>query len=195
MGKISYATAFEKNAIIKNIPLIFEGRKLPKGMSAKVVLVRVQYDKIIKQFEEDCQQVLKGLKKDGFDERAQKYQRFDEILSRKKAYDNWDLELKNEEGKEIEKPEMPTDEELKELEEGKEGRDEFENEQKELVFEYGKAREEKAKELVLFEEKKFSLDELDAIIELIGIDGEITINDRKVSKEMFLDVIGSMFTE
>lgn len=195
MSKISYAEAFEKNAIIKNLPLIYDGKKLPKGMSAKVVLVRVQYEKYVKEYEDLMQEVLKQLKKEGYDERAQAISKMEEVFHLKEAFEKWKPGQKDEEGNEINKPEKPSDEDLKDAEKTAETKDEFQKEHEELVAEYTKAREAKSKELVELTERKFTPEELDSIIEMLGIDGDMKIDDKTIKKEMFIDVIGSLFTE
>lgn len=195
MSKISYSEAFEKNAIIKNLPLMYDGKKLPKGMSAKVVLVRVQYEKYVKEYEDLMQEVLKQLKKEGYDERAQAINKMEEVLSLKEAFEKWKPGQKDDEGNEIKKPEKPSDEDLQQAEKTAETKDEFKKEHEELVAEYTKAREAKSKELIELNERKFTPEELDYIIEMIGIDGDLQIEGRSVKKEVFIDVIGSLFTE
>ena len=69
---MKYAEIFNKAAIVRNIPLICEGRELPSGMNAIVVLTRVQYDKHMHAFEEEMKDVLESLKKEGFDERSER---------------------------------------------------------------------------------------------------------------------------
>ena len=196
MCKMTYNQIFEKSAIIKNIPIMFEGRKLPKGMSAKVVMVRVQYDKHIDNFNKEMEEVVKGLKPEGFDERSQKFQKMNDIDNRKAAFENWKKGDLDAEGKPVEKPVMPSDEELKEADETRKGKEEFEKELLELNEEYASAQREKMSEEVEFSERLFTMEELSDLIEMLGEEeGTMKINDRDVPKQVFLNLIASRFTE
>lgn len=71
---MDYNKIFQRNNVLVNIPLSNEGRKLPGKTAATVMLLRVAYGNKVQEFEKDLQEVLKGLKKEGFDERLQKYE-------------------------------------------------------------------------------------------------------------------------
>lgn len=70
---MNYNRVFQVNNVLVNIPLSMEGRKLPGKTAASVMLLRVAYGKKVNEFETDMQEVVKGLKKEGFDERARRY--------------------------------------------------------------------------------------------------------------------------
>lgn len=190
-----YAEIFNKANIVKNIPLVCQGRELPTGMNAVVVLTRVQYDKPMREFNEAMESVLKGLKKEGFDERNEKQNRLKEIDSRVEAVKNWKKGDKDKDGKPVDKPEMPTEEELKEVEEIRKDKEAYEVELKDLDAECGKAHLEKMKEDAGFKERKFSADQFEAVIKLIGVEGEIEVNGNQVPKSEFINVIGTLFVE
>ena len=122
---MKYAEIFNKAAIVRNIPLICEGRELPSGMNAIVVLTRVQYDKHMHAFEEEMKDVLESLKKEGFDERSERQERLKDIDSRAEAAKKWKKGDKDENGNLIEEPAAPTPEELKEAEEIRKEKDAY----------------------------------------------------------------------
>lgn len=196
MEKLTYNQIFEKSSVIKNLPIMYEGRQLPKGMSAKVVLVRVQYDKYVESFEKEMQEVLKGLKKEGFDERMQLFQKMEDIDKRKAASETWKEGDTDSEGKVIEKPAMPSGEELNEAEKIRKDKAEFDKELSELNEEYMQARISKSSDEVEFNERKFTVDELSEIISMLGDENQmIEINKVEVSKGAFINMLGAKFCE
>lgn len=56
---------FLKRLTLLNIPLSLEGKELPSELKAKIMLMRVAYDKAAKAFDDDMQQVLKEIKRKG----------------------------------------------------------------------------------------------------------------------------------
>ena len=76
---------FLKRLTLLNIPLSLEGKELPSELKAKIMLMRVAYDKAAKAFDDDMQQVLKEIKKEGYDERAQKINHMKEIDGKEDA--------------------------------------------------------------------------------------------------------------
>lgn len=192
---MKYAEIFNKAAIVKNIPLICEGRELPAGMNAIVVLTRVQYDKHIHAFEEEMKNVLKNLKKEGFDERSERQERLKDIDSRAESAKKWKKGDKDENGNLIEKPAAPTPEELKEAEEIRKEKDSYDEEFEKLDSDYREAYDKKMMEEVEFEERKFTAEQFEAIIKMIGVEGDIEVNGVKKSKTHFINMIGALFVE
>lgn len=197
MSKMTYNEVFEKSSIIKNLPIAFEGRVLPKGLPAKVVMVRVQYDNLIEAFEKEMQEkVLKELKKEGFDERSQKFQEMEDIDKRKVAAETWKEGDVDSEGKAVEKPAMPSEEELKKADEIRKGKKDFDKELSELNDEYRHARIAKGAEEVDMKERKFTMDEFSELIEMIGQDeGNIKVNGTDIPKWAFINTIAAKFVE
>ena len=181
---MTYEEILGKRNISSNIPLVYEGRELSREMKATVVLMKVSYDKVAAEFDKDMQEVLKGLKKEGFDDRSRDIQKMEEIDKRKEKNDNGEKDIV-----------APTDEELKEAERIREKKEDYDKEVKELDESYRKAYVEKLKETVKFTERKLSSSDLAEIIGMLGTDGnmEITINGNKnnVSKESFISLIAS----
>lgn len=197
MSKITYREIFEKSSFIKNLPIAFEGRVLPKGMPAKVIMVRIQYDNLIEAFEKEMSgKVLEGLKKEGFSERCQKFQEMEDIDMRRAKAETWKEGDVDSEGEAIEKPSMPSEEELKKAEEIRKGKEDFDKECAELDEEYMQARKTRLSEEIDMKERKFTVDELSELIELIGLDeGTIKVNGRDVPKSIFINVIAAKFVE
>ena len=192
---MKYAEIFNKAAIVRNIPLICEGRELPSGMNAIVVLTRVQYDKHMHAFEEEMNSVLKNLKKEGFDERSERQERLKDIDSRAEAAKKWKKGDKDENGNLIEKPAAPTPEELKEAEEIRKEKDAYDEELEKLNSDYGEAHDKKMGEEIKFDERKFTVEQFESIIKMIGIEGDIEVNGNKIPKTHFINMIGALFVE
>ena len=76
---------FLKRLTLLNITLSLEGKELPSELKAKIMLMRVAYDKAAKAFDDDMQQVLKEIKKEGYDERAQRINRMKEVDGKEDA--------------------------------------------------------------------------------------------------------------
>ena len=193
---MTYNDIFFSNRIVANIPLVFEGRKLPKSETASVMLIRVAYNNKVQEFEKDMEEVLKGLKKEGFDDRAHAIAEMESVDARMKAAKEWKKGQKGEDGKPVEKPEMPSDEELKKADETRATKEEFEAEKKELEEEYVTARQKRAEQKVEVKNGMFSRSEYAEICEVIGYEGEIEVSGFadvpvKIPREEFLGMIAA----
>ena len=193
---MTYNDIFFRNRIVANIPLVFEGRKLPKSETASVMLIRVAYNNKVQEFEKDMEEVLKGLKKEGFDDRAHAIAEMESVDARMKAAKEWKKGQKGEDGKPVEKPEMPSDEELKKADETRATKEEFEAEKKELEEEYVTARQKRAEQKVEVKNGMFSRSENAEICEVIGYEGEIEVSGFadvpvKIPREEFLGMIAA----
>lgn len=182
---MKYIDIFNKAAIVKHIPLIFEGRKLPKGMNSSVVLMRIQYDKYIEEFNKDMQKIANELKPQGYDEKCSKIEKMNDIFERKS---------KIEKGESLDELKYPSETEIKEAENIKETEAKFLKEKEELDLEYSKAYSEKMQQEIDIKERVFSEEELDEIVDLIGVEGSISINNKDVPKEQFINTIAILFT-
>lgn len=193
---MTYNDIFFRNRIVANIPLVFEGRKLPKSETASMMLIRVAYNNKVQEFEKDMEEVLKGLKKEGFDDRAHAIAEMESVDARMKAAKEWKKGQKGEDGKPVEKPEMPSDEELKKADETRATKEEFEAEKKELEEEYVTARQKRAEQKVEVKNGMFSRSEYAEICEVIGYEGEIEVSGFadvpvKIPREEFLGMIAA----
>ena len=157
---------FLKRLTLLNIPLSLEGKELPSELKAKIMLMRVAYDKAAKAFDDDMQQVIKEIKKEGYDERAQKINHMKEIDGKEDA----------------------TKEEKKEAD--------FNKETEELNKAYSEAYQEKMKEECDMKPRKFAFEGFAKIIELIGTDGAIKVKWNspealEIPKEEFISLIAT----
>lgn len=170
---------FNKAVVVKNIPLAFEGRELPSKLQAKLMLMRVSYEKFSASFNEKLQDVLKGLKAEGFDELAQKIREMESI----------------------EKNENATPEEIEKAQQIRHADyDNYKKQEKELLEKYQEAYNQELNEESGFNEKKFSEEELAEIIDMIKTDGEIDFvggdgNAVKIKKMELIGLIASVFVE
>ena len=186
---MNYVDLMNKSVAIKNVPLTFEGRALPSKLQAKIVLAKVAYDKALTAFNEKMRDVYNELKPEGFDELEAKVRKMLDVEAKEKAHEEW-----NGEG---EKPAEPTQEELAEAAaiREKEMKD-YEVKREELNGKFNEAYAEAVKDEAPVKEKALTEDELAAIIEVVGMDGEMDFigNDGrpwKVKRCEFVDLIAA----
>lgn len=182
------------NSILASIPLVLHDVNMYAKTSTDVILLQVTYQQKMKEFDEFMQEVLKKLKKEGFDERLQNHNRFTEINGRIKAHDEWKEGQTDADGKPVERPAKPSDTEIEEAEKLRAGEDDFAKEMAELDAAYNAAYTEKINEEVKGM-KKFSRETYESIVSFIGFQGELTVNmpNREpitVSKQDFLRMVG-----
>lgn len=190
---MTYNDVFLREKILSNIPL--EGEEalnpFPPSLITSIVLMQVACSKKIEEFENTMQEVLKRLKKDGFDERAQIQERRKEIEKRIFEAENW-----NGEG---EKPEIPSDKEIEEAKEAEKTKAAFEEEYAELDKSYFEARQKKSLEEVKDITLQFTREEYEKLVEVIGLSGTIEFNGfneakSRVKKIDFLKIIAEQFS-
>ena len=167
---MTYREIITNRNLLNNVPLTFEGRKLPKNTAASVMLLRVSYNQKVDEFVKTIEDVKKGLKKEGFDERAQAVSEMEAVDKRKKAADDW------KEGSEGEKPSYPTEEEIEKAEKTRSTLKEFEAEKKELEEALMEANNKKLDEEVDMKNGKLTKDELADIYEVVGVEGDIPLS-------------------
>lgn len=165
---------FIKRLTLLNIPLLFEGNQLPDKLKAKLMIMRVAYDKAVNSFEDDMKEVLKNLKKEGYDERAQKIHRMKEIDGKEDA----------------------TKEEKKEADEIRGTEEEFNKETETLNKDYSTAYQQKLEDKSDMKPKFLSIEDYTDIIAMIGTEGIIKIKWTspdliEVNKEEFLSMIAN----
>lgn len=193
---MKYNELMERFGLLRNIPLVFEGRKLSPQMQAKVAIMKVAYEKEVAAFDKDMQDVLKQLKKEGFDDRARAQQKAQEVEQRKAAAEEWKEGTTDKEGKPVEKPAMPTAEELAEAKKARGERKAFEEEERELQEKYALAYNKKLEEESPMDERLFTEQELADIFELITPTGVMEIQrlgagKEAVNRETFLMFLAS----
>ena len=76
---------FNNGTSVANIPLVFEGRELSAKLQAKLMIMRVTYDKAMAAFQEKMQEVVKGLKPEGYDELDEGFKKMESIEAKEGA--------------------------------------------------------------------------------------------------------------
>lgn len=190
---MNHIELMNKSVAIKNVPLMFEGRALSSKLQAKVVLIKVAYDKALMAFNEKLREVYNGLKPEGFDELEAKVKKMEAVEAKDKAHKEW-----NGEG---DRPAEPTKEEKEEAAAIREkDLKTYEEQVKDLNGKFNEAYMQELKEDAAVKEKTLTEDELAAIIEVIGTDGEMDfVNNEgrkfKVNRCEFIDMIASAFVD
>lgn len=197
---MTYNDVFFRKRILDNIPLCYEGRQLPKSMKVAVVMMKVAYDKEGQTYEEEMKEVLKSLKKEGFDERSQAYASMEDVYKKVKDAEEWEEGLLDEKGEAIIKPTAPSKEEIETADKAKATEEDFLKERDELYSDYNEARIKKGEEKSSMTDRKFTTDQFSDIVEMIGIEGDIELSgfsSEKINmgREQFITFIGSDLVE
>lgn len=176
------------HAIVGSIPLVYEGRELPSKLQAKLMLMRVSYDKAVAAFNEKVREALNGLKPEGFDDLARDIERMRAIEAKDNACKQW-----NGEG---EKPSEPTQDEIEEAANIRaEKLTEYELKEKDLLEKLAEIRRQEMEEECSVNLKLFTEDEYASIIETIKTEGVIDykINGQtfNIGRVQFLELIAS----
>lgn len=188
---MTYNDVFLRRNILINIPLVNNGVKLPKSTAASVMLLRVAYQQKVDEFIKIIEDVQKGFKKDGYEERARNVAEMRDIDEREKKAKSW----KESDGGE--RPKMPSKEELEKAENTRKTLVDFEEEQKELIEHTQEAQDKHSKDTVDMKNCTLTKSELADIYEVIGADGEMEYSvpnqtdNFKVSCEWFLGMIAT----
>lgn len=204
--KITYNQAFYRSMVLSSIPFKMGSRELDDSTATALLLLSAKYGKIAESFNALISDALKKLKeKDdkykGFDERAQKFGDMERIEARLKAHESWHEGDKDADGKPVERPVKPSDEELKQAEELRNADD------KEAFYEAFKSLKEAERSLrdkhgddEVDEPTGLTPTELQGILRCIGMEGDITaaiinpITGTNVwTRRMFLECIASCF--
>lgn len=162
---MTYNDIFNRRNILVNIPLALDGNRLPKQTAASVMLLRVAYQNKVDEFVKFIQDVQRGLKKEGFDERAQAVAEMKGIDERRRKAEEWDGEG--------EQPVMPSKEELERADKTRETLADFEAERRELEDATLEAQRKKAEEKVDMKNGTLTRQELADIYDLLGAEGDI----------------------
>lgn len=162
-----WSELISRRNVLSNIPMSLDGRTLEKGTVANIILMKVAYDRKYDEFQKFMLDVLNGLKKDGYDDRAREYANAEETLNRKKAYDSWSGEG--------EKPDCPTDEEIEKANDVVANSGDFKKEREELENSFVDAQEKKLKEEVKIQCAPLTKDDFAEICGVVGADGTIEV--------------------
>lgn len=190
---MDYRTVMLGQRVADSIPYECAGRLLPVPMTAKLAVLQASYKLAMKEFDDFMAETVKRLKKDGFDERTQKIQRMADIDGCLAAHESWKEGSKDKDGNDIPCPAKPTDEELKEAEEIRATKADYDKELEQLNTAYSQAYNEKLAEESKTRPKGMDNDLFESVIEMLGISGEITVKmpngDINVGKTDFIRLL------
>ena len=71
-----------RQSFLNQIVLKSDEGELPKDLKVKVMRMRIELNKVRTQFDEDSQEMIRGLKPEGFDELANKEDKTDEEIKK-----------------------------------------------------------------------------------------------------------------
>ena len=189
---------FNNRTIVSNIPLAYEGRELSAKLQAKLMIMRVAYDKAMSAFQDKMKEVSNGLKPEGYDDLEREIGKMLEIEGKEKDFKEW-----NGEG---EKPAEPTKEELEDAKKIRaEKHEDYEAKKAVLIEKINEAYIQEGSEQadikvkMLTEEdyaEIISVVKTDGCIDYVGHDGmKIHAADGGIPKITFLGLIAANLVE
>lgn len=179
--KINYDTVYYRSMILKSIPFRQGDRTLDDDTATAVLLLSAKYSKLVEAFNAVVSDAIKAFKEqdkryEGFDNKAQEFAEMERIDSRLAAHEAWREGDKDADGKPVEQPAKPSDEELKRAEElrARDDREDF--------YKNYDALREKERDLRIKhsrdevdEPSGFSPSELQGILRCVGATGTIRL--------------------
>ncbi|MBR4891177.1 MAG: hypothetical protein IKU15_07815 [Clostridia bacterium] len=157
---------FNNRMIVSNIPLVYEGRELSAKLQAKLMIMRVSYDKAVSAFQDKMKEVSNGLKPEGYNDIEREITKMLEIEGKEKDFKEW-----NGEGT---KPYEPTKEELEEAKKIRtEKYEDFEAKKAVLVEKINEAYLQEGKEQADIKVKMLTEEDYAEIISVVKTDGLI----------------------
>lgn len=206
MSKITYNQAFYRSMVLSSIPFKMGSRELDDNTATALLLLSAKYGKIAESFNSLISDALKKLKEKDekykdFDDKAQKFGDMERVEARLKAYESWHEGDKDADGKPVERPAKPSDDELKRAEELRNSDD------CKSFYEVFKALNDaefnlrkKHGEDEIDEPAGLSPSELQGILRCIGTEGDITAavanpitGTNMWTRRMFLECVASCF--
>lgn len=159
------------------IPLGKDDFVFPTGLSTALILMQVEYAAKVKHFEDTMQDVLKRLKKEGFDDRAMAVAAME------------DVDKRIADGKEV------SEEERKKADETRSTLHDYRAEYDELNKQWMEARIKKGEDEVPGFNPKLTKDEYKQLVETIGIVGDIELDgvSNPIPKTAFLRMLAEHF--
>ena len=193
---MKYYELLSKSNLVNQIPLVFNGIKLPADTAANIVLLKVSYNNAIEDLRKEQEEILKNLKKEGFDDRLHSIEEMESVDARIKAFNEWTEDLTDDKGNKVEKPKYPTEEEINKANETRKISVEFEKEKEELSEVYEKAIQKKYFEDVKLD-KGITKEDWKNIYNIIGTDSTIEFkypngSSKEINGIHFLQYIGEL---
>lgn len=193
---MNFYELLSKNTLVNQIPLVFNGIKLPAETAANVVILKVSFNNAIENLKKEQEEILKNLKKEGFDDRLRSVEEMYSVEERAKKCEEWVEGSLDSEGKEIPKPEAPSESELAKAKETRSTLEDFNKEQQELFEVYEKALQKKYLEEVELD-KGISKEDWKNIYDIIGVDATIDYRypngtNKEISGMQFMQYVGEL---
>lgn len=183
---MTYDTLVLSNNLLSNIPVVLGSKQMDSDLYTTITLLQVSYQREITKLDEFMQDVVKKLKKEGFDNRAAKQKKREDIERRISEHDNWQEGQKDAEGDEIPRPAMPSDEEINDAKEIEKDKDAYDKELDELNKAYQKAYMEKMEQEAP-KLPKMSRDQYVKLVSFVGLAGDIEYKGIGMEKPTNLD--------
>ena len=193
---MKYYELVAKSNIINQVPLYYNGEKLPASSAADIVMLRVTLNTILQEKQKFLEEALSKLKKEGFDERARDVEEMKKVKSILQALEEWKEGDKDNEGNEIPKPEKPSEEAIKKAEETALIEEDFNKEKEELISAYEEITKKQFVEDIEFT-KGISRETWESVYNMIGVENTIKFtypNSKEVdlNNEIFLQYLGEL---
>lgn len=168
----------DTHSVIMNIPMSYNGKELSSKLQARIILMKVSYDKAVNAFNGKLKEVMEQLKPEGFNDLLKAVQKM-EAIRKKSSPSKEEIE----EAKKIESEILPN----------------YKLKEKALIEKYIIAREEELEEEATITPKKLSEFEYEELVEVIGASGEmeLVVNKKtiKLQKEDFLSGVAALLVE
>lgn len=170
-----YDEIFKRANLLNMIPVSDAEYDFPSSLATSIILLQVEYNGKIQEYEAIMQEVLKKLKKDGFDERYAQIARMKEIDNRIANGEDVPEELRQQ------------------AEETRKTEDDFNKEMKEVEEQYLDARRRKGQTDVPNFFPVLTKQEYEELVTTIGVKGDINVGlDRPIPKVTLLRAIAEL---
>lgn len=182
--------------VLSNIRLGSAEFKCSNKLATSLIMLQVEYEAKIDEFESLMSKVFDKMKGDGFDERAIKYRNAEDVRTRLAHYEQWEKD-----GRVGECPvAKPTESEILIANSARADDPGFPEELGELERMYQDARLSKASEDVGVDMRKLTRSEYEELVSCIGISGDIDLyvsgsGASKMKKVDFLRIIAKTIVE
>lgn len=181
---MTYDQIFQRNQFLSMFPLGSDNYSFSSNAATAIILLQVEFNKRVQEYEADMQEALKKLKKEGFDDRAKAIAEMEAIDNMVKAYQA-----------DPTKP-QPTHEDIAKAEEIRKTESDYRNEYEELEKKWIEVRSRKGAEEVPNFNPKLDKKDYEDIVKAIGVVGDMELPNVKepIPKTAFLLTVAEFFT-
>lgn len=190
---MNYNDIFVSKNLLSNVPTEINGKMMPTALAVSIIIMQTSCQRKIDEFESFMADVLKKLKKDGFDERTKEVQEMEDVERRLKEYEEWKADDGNE------RPAKPTDEDVEKARKTRASKESYDRELEDLNNAYAEARAKKSQENVN-DAPRMSAETFTQLVDFIGMAGDLDIKwpargDSTISRSEFLYTVASVMVE